>query len=148
MNIIGRNYLVGGQEHKGKIMKRISRAIISKITKKNCMEFLRYKLATDAKWNRRAIQRIFENQTISEQEVGTTVELNGVGFTGFDAKFMTSLVNSMAKYEGNLTPKQQRVAFKIMPKYARQILKLCNIEKLHVSMLKDEEWCHDNGIWS
>lgn len=129
-------------------MKRMSKRIISKITKKNCMEFLRYKLATDAKWNRRAIQRIFENQTIDEQESAETVKLNGIGFTGLDAKFMTSLVRSMEKFDGSLSPKQQQVAFRMMPKYARQILNLCNIDKLYASMLKDEEWCHDNGIWS
>ena len=39
----------------------------------------------------RALLRIFENQTYDEQRTESTNRYNGIGFTGSDARFLSSL---------------------------------------------------------
>ena len=69
----------------------------------------------------RAIIRIYKNQTKDEQTQELTTHSNGIGFTGADAPFLSSL----AKWIGqgrHLTSKQISVANKRMGKYARQLV--------------------------
>jgi hypothetical protein len=63
---------------------------------------------------------VYANQTADEKAVGDTRYLNGVGFNGRDAAFLTSVAENAAKY-GGLTPNQARVAARMLAKYARQI---------------------------
>ena len=86
--------------------------------------------------NMRGLLRIYQLQTTSEQMIEHTAEDNGVGFTGFDGEFMTSLAKNFMKI-GSLTPKQYGFVVKNMKKYAGQLLKVamgkiieCEIESL------------------
>jgi hypothetical protein len=63
--------------------------------------------------------QIYERQTADEQAVGCTKEDNGVGFTGVDAAFATSLVEQV-KERHSLSPKQIACVMKMTKKYARQ----------------------------
>ncbi len=63
--------------------------------------------------------QIYERQTADEQAVGATKEDNGVGFTGVDAAFATSLVEQV-KERHSLSPKQIACVMKMTKKYARQ----------------------------
>lgn len=81
------------------------------------------KIAKDPAWTHRAILRIYEEQTAEERASETTNLHNGVGFSQYDAKFMTSLAKGIKKY-GSMTPKQLKAAQKIMPKYASQLFRL------------------------
>ncbi len=89
-------------------------------TKKDRIAFIREKLGTNPKWAVRGLVRIFENQTDGEQEMGATVEDNGIGFTGADADILTSFVHQFKEREF-LSGKQMGILFKKMPKYARQL---------------------------
>lgn len=62
-----------------------------KITKKAKLEFLRSKLANDSHWAIRALMLVFSKQTEAERVANVTSVLNGVGFTGRDAEFLSSL---------------------------------------------------------
>lgn len=88
--------------------------------------------------NLRGLLRIYQLQTVSEQMVEVTTDWNGVGFTGFDGEFLTSLSKQFIKSK-SLSQKQYGFVQKNMKKYAGQLLKIamkeidskdCNIENL------------------
>ena len=70
-----------------------------------------------------SLVKIFEFQTVSEQASHSTNEDSGVGFTGVDADFATSLAKFYIE-KGYLSPKQMGYARKLMPKYAGQLSRI------------------------
>jgi hypothetical protein len=103
----------------------------SSATKKNTVTFVKTKLATDPVWAVKALVRIFqENQTADEQVSQTTTHDNGIGFSGCDAEFLSSLAQAQLKY-GRLTDKQLSFVLKKMPKYAGQVIKMSDPVKLN-----------------
>ena len=104
-----------------------------KTTKNDKIQFLKQKLATDSRWALRGLQVVFARQTEHEKTVAKTEEDNGVGFSGVDAEFLTSLAT---QYEtrGRLFPKQMVYVYRRMPKYARQILQWTDAHKLEAAM--------------
>lgn len=95
-------------------------------TKKARIAFIKEKVGSQAQWATRALVRIFEHQTSSEQAAGHTHELNGVGFSGCDSEILTSLASQFLK-RGTLSAKQMAIVFKKMPKYARQLERLTQV---------------------
>jgi hypothetical protein len=95
--------------------------------------FLKSKLSTDPRWAVAGLLRIYENQTDAEKAVGNTQEFNGIGFSGCDGDFLSSL-SVQAKRKG-LSPKQIKCVHKTMPKYAAQLLKASDITVLDKAML-------------
>ena len=121
---------------------RIASKICLAYTKKDLLSFLKYKLSSDDKWALRALQRIYEGQTIEELNEENTKELNGLGFTGFDAPILTSIYKSYLEHGKNLTPKQMSVVKKMMGKYAGQIyrssyMNKTQLEKIYTKYLKE-----------
>lgn len=102
---------------------------MKKITKTAKIKFIREKLETNADWAKRALIRIYENQTEAEKASAETVENNGVGFTGCDANILTSFAEGLKKH-GNLTVKQMALLHKKIGKYAKQIYEMTDDEKL------------------
>jgi hypothetical protein len=99
-------------------------------TKKDTLAFVKTKLATDQVWALKALIRIFqENQTVDEQAAQATSHDNGIGFTGCDARFLSSLAQNYLRY-GRLSDKQMCFVFKKMPKYARQVIAMSDTAKL------------------
>lgn len=74
-----------------------------------------------------SLKKLYSYQTADEQNTDSTRYRNGVGFTGYDAKIMTSLAKSYLKY-GHLTPKQTALARRKIMKYAGQLAKIANGE--------------------
>lgn len=70
-----------------------------------------------------AILAIYRRQTAQEQNADCTVEQNGVGFSGTDAEFGSSLAKGIEKY-GHLTAKQAVYARKIIGKYWAQLVEV------------------------
>ena len=63
-----------------------------KVTKKATLDYVRVMLATNKAWATKALVRIYrENQTAQEQAIEATTEDNGIGFTGADGNFLSSL---------------------------------------------------------
>ena len=73
--------------------------------------------------------KIYEFQTYTEQEYGTTHDANNVGFTGADAEFLTSIAKGLIKYK-RLSCKQMVFLFKKMPKYWKQIISISDSKQL------------------
>ena len=85
-------------------------------------ELIKEKLAIDDRWLKRGIVSIWENQTCDERDVKSTNHSNGIGFTGADAPFLSSLAEQINKgYK--LSPKQIAAARKAMVKYTGQLYK-------------------------
>jgi hypothetical protein len=81
------------------------------------------KIGSDPNWVSRALVAIYAKQTEEEQITDQTTEHNGVGFSGVDAGFCSSLAKWVISGKA-LTPKQLTAAYKIMPKYARQLARI------------------------
>lgn len=91
-----------------------------KITKSILVEFLKKMLTTNHKWATAALIRIYDNQTLDEQNCGETYHLNGIGFSGSDARILTSFAE-FYKNKGYLTERQITCVFKKIGKYANQL---------------------------
>jgi len=92
-----------------------------KVTKKQITEFIKGKLVSDPIWALHALDVVFQNQTLVEQNAQMTIENNGIGFTGVDATFLSSLHEQRLRY-GRLTPRQMGSVHKMMPKYHNQVV--------------------------
>ena len=101
-----------------------------KTTKKNTISFVKTQLGSNKVWALKALVRIFqENQTDDEQISQTTTHDNGIGFSGVDAQFLSSLAKQYLQ-RGSLSDKQMGFVFKKMPKYAGQVIKMSDEAKL------------------
>lgn len=81
---------------------------------------LRAQLGTIKEQAIKGLLRIYEYQTEDEQQCGAVTHYNGVGFTGMDAEFLTSLAQQYQQ-KGYLSDKQLSYLFKKMPKYSGQL---------------------------
>jgi len=101
-----------------------------KLTQKNIHSFVKTKLATDKNWALKALVRIYtENQTTDEKLCSVTTHDNGIGFSGLDAKFLSSLAQQYS-HCGRLSDKQMQYVFKKIPKYHNQVIKMSDRNKL------------------
>ena len=107
------------------------------ITIKARQEYVKHKLATDKTWAISGMKLIYSRQTLDEQCEGDTKHENSVGFSGAHAEIMSSFAQQQAK-GWNLSEKQLKVVFKIMPKYWKQVMSASNDEKLIQCMLRDK----------
>lgn len=73
----------------------------------------------------RAILALYNCQTESEKDSESTVESNGVGFNGCDAKFFSSLAQQIQSGR-TLSVKQLHFARKGIVKYAGQLASIAN----------------------
>ena len=102
-------------------------------TQNQKVEFIRAQLAENTAWAIRGMLRIFENQTLDEQNSDSTNHENGIGFNGTDATFLSSCAKQVLAGR-RMSAKQMHYIFKKMPKYARQLLSVSDPEKLDTAM--------------
>lgn len=84
------------------------------------------------KFVERALLALYERQTQDEQQSGYTEHHNGIGFTGTDAEFLTSLAQGVIKSrdvykkpEGQrLTVNQRAICRNKLQKYWRQLVEV------------------------
>lgn len=88
-------------------------------TEKQKKEFIRQKLATSDKWLLRGLLAIYRYQTEQEKAVDSTLNNNGVGFSAFDAEFLSGVAA-----RGFISPKQMPHVRKSMLKYAGQLVRI------------------------
>lgn len=73
----------------------------------------------------KALIKLYEKQTETEQAIAETTQQNGVGFNGVDATILTSFAK-FYKQVGFLTPKQLKICRKKLIKYCGQLAKIAN----------------------
>jgi methionine synthase I (cobalamin-dependent) len=115
------------------------------VTKNQRMGFVRNKIRTNTQWLFRAIEVIYSHQTEDEKMSDSTRHDNGIGFNGVDAEILSSFARQIASwkidnkgYNCPLSPKQLSIAFKKMPKYAGQIIRVSDHDKLDKIIEADE----------
>lgn len=87
---------------------------------------IREKILNDhPQWAFRALVAIYRRQTADEQSSGHTVHSNGVGFSGADAEFGSSLAVQIMQGR-SLSMRQIAYARKIAAKYAKQLERIAN----------------------
>jgi hypothetical protein len=104
------------------------------MTQKQVCEAVKLKLATSPSWALRGLVRIYEFQTISEQQVGNTTDANGVGFSGVDAEILSSFARQV-NMGRTLSVKQMLLLHKKMPRYWKQISGLIATDKLEAMIV-------------
>ena len=92
------------------------------MTKQDTLKALQRKLAADTRWAQRALLAIFRNQTSDEQIAANVTHYNNMGFRCMDSEILTSFANQLQQ-RGSLSPKQMAIVHRLMPKYARQLMK-------------------------
>jgi len=98
-------------------------------TKKMVKEYVRKRLANEDKMAIKALLMVFNHQTSDEQSTDRTRYQNNVGFTAFDAEFLTKLAKQYQE-KNWLSVKQLAILKKIMPKYWKQVIDACDYHKL------------------
>ena len=91
---------------------------------------IREMVASREEAQNRALIAIYNGQTQQEKVSQTTVEDNGIGFTGCDAEILTSFAEQFLRRQF-LSPKQRAILAKKMPKYAGQVIKMSDPVKLN-----------------
>lgn len=84
------------------------------------IEAIRAAIITDRNFAIQALLTVYAAQTSTERSIAATIEDNGVGFSGADAEFATSLCEQYNR-RGNLSEKQWPYVCKIAKKYAVQV---------------------------
>ena len=102
------------------------------MSKKDMIEQLRHRLASNDRWALRALMRIYQNQTADEQCQETTIERNGIGFTGPDAEILTSFARQYQR-RGGLSERQMIILRRRIPAYARQIVQGSDTTRLEAA---------------
>ncbi len=92
-------------------------------------DFIKNQLATNPTWAVKALVKIYERQTIDEQNSQATKENSGVGFNGLDANILSSFAEQVNKGR-NLSVKQMTIVYKKMPRYWKQVASLIPADKL------------------
>lgn len=77
----------------------------------------------------RALLALYECQTNEEQCTEKTIERNGMGFNGVDAKFGSDLAHILIN-GGALSPRQIQAARKMLQKYVGQLTSIANAKAL------------------
>jgi hypothetical protein len=107
------------------------------MSKKDMIEQLRQRLASNDRWALRALMRIYHNQTADEQNSESTIERNCIGFTGPDAEILTSFARQYQR-RGSLSPKQMIILRRRIPAYARQIVQGSDTTRIEAALCSTE----------
>jgi hypothetical protein len=75
----------------------------------------------------RSVVKMLARQTVAEAQGGYTNVANNVGFSAFDAEFLTSIANKIIEGR-NLSVKQISSTRKSMLRYAGQITDIANVD--------------------
>ena len=92
------------------------------MNKQDTLKALQSKLSTDVRWAQRGLLAIFRNQTEDEKVAADVKHHNQMGFRCMDSIILTSFANQLQR-RGSLSPKQMQIVHRLMPKYARQLMK-------------------------
>ena len=90
-------------------------------SKESLVMALKQQISTRDNQALKALVTVFNKQTEDEHMAEDVRVYNNMGFTPFDAEFMTSLAKQYIS-KNYLSPKQLAYVKKIMPKYARQLI--------------------------
>jgi hypothetical protein len=74
----------------------------------------------------RSVLKLYEFQTLDEQDLGTASKRNGMGFNRIDAEFLSSIAEWILSGK-KLSYKQLTLSRKMILKYSAQLAKIANL---------------------
>jgi len=86
---------------------------------------IRGRLSESTAWLERGILAVYERQTAAEKAAKVTRDSNGIGFSAFDAEFLSSLAEWLRSGR-HLTEKQAAHGRRKMLKYSGQLARIAN----------------------
>lgn len=110
-------------------MRKSNLRKINGFTKIETLAFIRMKLQTDPRWAKRACQKIFNFQTVSERNNKISVENNGVGFNKVEAPLLSAIASRLNQHN-KISDKDLSTLLLRMEKYAKQVYFLSDKKKL------------------
>ena len=121
---------------------RGNRNEVTKVTKSAIKTYLKKRLK-EPKQAVKALLKVYEFQTASEQQSESTREHNNVGFSAYHANILSKFAKQYQerkrdKWPENrlLSEKQIKIVTEIMPKYWRQIAEVSNRDALENQVLR------------
>ena len=88
-------------------------------------DHIQFLLVRSDKALQRGLLQIYARQTESEKSQGSTTEDNGVGFSGRDGEFLSTVAVQLKRFpNGCLTENQIKYVRPLMLKYWRQLLEV------------------------
>lgn len=90
-------------------------------TKQQLIDGLKRSLATNQDRANEALRKVYACQTAEERSKRKTIEDNDVGFNGPDAQYCSYLARGLEA--GCLDDRELELIRKVMPKYARQLIR-------------------------
>ena len=106
------------------------------VSRKRIETYLKAHL-TKTNWALKALMVVYDNQEPDEKTGEQSIHSNGMGFSKFDAKFLTSLARQY-RNRGNLSPKQIVFLKKKIGRYWRQILAVSNLQKIETAIAAED----------
>jgi hypothetical protein len=103
------------------------------MTKAEVIKALKVKLSQDPAWAKRALLRIYQEQTETEQASESVIVHNTVGFRSVDGGILSSFADQYQR-RGSLSEKQTAFLLRKMPIYARQLVRLTGAEKIAAAL--------------
>ncbi|QIN95275.1 hypothetical protein DLP3_112 [Stenotrophomonas phage vB_SmaS_DLP_3] len=100
-------------------------------TQKAAKEAIQQLLETNDRAVYRAIKLINDRQTEGEKARHAAEEENGVGFSKFDAEFMSNMAHAVTQY-GKLTERQMQFARPKIKRYWKQLMEIANEKEQNV----------------
>lgn len=86
----------------------------------------------------KSLMLLYSLQTDNEQNAGTSIDDNGVGFNKLDAKILTSIAVQCRRTR-HITSKQLNLCRNKLMKYAKQVSKVANSELSYDIMVRIKE---------
>jgi hypothetical protein len=83
-------------------------------------EYIQHKLMTDIRWVERSLVRLYQLQTMEEQQTKETYYENGVGFNSSDSRYLT-YCSQWVMRGNNLSNQHVEKCTKKLLKYWKQI---------------------------
>ena len=93
-------------------------------TKLQVEAFVKMKLKMDIEWAKKALLKIYDNQTQEEREKGMSIDENEIGFNRLHGPILTAIAKKLKRRQPLIPGEIEKIHF-IMPKYAAQAIKFC-----------------------
>lgn len=96
-------------------------------TKQELETILKSQIANNSNKAVHALMTVYNCQTTDEKSDGVTEVRNGIGFSSVDSPILSSFAEQY-KIHGTLSEKQIALVKRLMPRYARQLLRMSFIK--------------------
>ena len=106
--------------------------IPNSLSKKDLIEHLRQRLASDPRWALRSLPRRSQHHAAEKESQHPIIERNDIGFSGPDAEILSSFARQYQRRR-SLSPKQMHLLQRKIPSYARQIVQCSDTARLEAA---------------